>query len=78
MEQIVESQTGCDNTLNNFQGMPDLDFGFSLVSPPSLRDTQSSNGSAGQGAITPAHFGLSHTNPFEIQLNQDLGYIHYP
>ena len=74
-EQIVESRNDYENVLNDFQGMPDFDFG--LVSPPSLRDTQSSNGSAGQGAITPAHLNLDHTNPFEIQLNQDLGYVRY-
>jgi hypothetical protein len=74
-EQIAESRSGCGNILNDFQGIPDFDFG--LVSPPSLRETQSSNGSVGQGAITPAHLDLYHTNPFEIQLNQDLGYVPY-
>jgi hypothetical protein len=72
-EELVESRTEYTNILDDFPGMPNLaDFG--LISPPLLQDTHSSIDSAGFGAVTPVQLDLGHTNPFEIQLNQDLGY----
>jgi hypothetical protein len=72
-EEPVESHIGYANLLDGFPGVSNFaDFG--LVSPPSLQDTHPSIDSAGFGAVTPVQLDLGHTNPFEIQLNQDLGY----
>jgi hypothetical protein len=71
-EQPGENQIDYTNIFDEFRDMPDFS-GLGPIPPPLLHDGQSSIGSAGHGAMTPAQLDLDHVNPFEIQLNQDLG-----
>ncbi|CAE7012541.1 hypothetical protein CFE70_002237 [Pyrenophora teres f. teres 0-1] len=52
------------DALNNFSDMPNFANFDNSISMPALQDTQSSNGSSAHGAVTPAQYDFSLSDPF--------------
>jgi len=63
------------NVLNNYPEMPNLTDYDSLISPPHMQDTYSSNESSGQGAITPGELDFSLPNQFVPPSGPAFGYV---
>ncbi|KAA8625026.1 hypothetical protein PtrSN002B_010940 [Pyrenophora tritici-repentis] len=54
------------DTMNNFADMPNFADFHNRISMPALQDTQSSNGSSGHGAVTPAQYNFTFSDPFGL------------
>ena len=71
----VEAPVEHSHSTHNFNDMPNFTSFDSLISMPVLQDTQSSNGSSGHGAMTPAPYDFSLSDPFGMPHFSNAAYV---
>ncbi|RAR07044.1 hypothetical protein DDE82_002986 [Stemphylium lycopersici] len=70
----VEAHDEYANVLNNYPEMPNFADFDSMISPPHMHNTHSSNESSGQGAITPGEFDFNLPSQFVPPSGPAFGY----
>ena len=71
----VEAHRDHSHAINNFTGVPNVSNFDNLISVPSLQDAQSSNGSSGHGAVSPAQHDFGLSDAFGMPHFSDTAYV---